>query len=73
MACWIFTRTILAGEPIRVFNHGEMRRDFTYIDDIVAGVIAWLDDPPRTTARRRQAAAWRRTASTISATTAPKS
>ncbi|HYD12472.1 MAG TPA: NAD-dependent epimerase [Allosphingosinicella sp.] len=46
MAMWIFTRKILAGEPIQVFNHGRMRRDFTYIDDIVAGVIAALDSPP---------------------------
>jgi UDP-glucuronate 4-epimerase len=46
MAMWIFTRKILAGEPIQVFNHGRMRRDFTYIDDIVAGVVACLDNPP---------------------------
>jgi UDP-glucuronate 4-epimerase len=46
MAMWIFTRKILAGEPIQVFNHGRMRRDFTYIDDIVSGVIACLDNPP---------------------------
>lgn len=46
MAPWIFTRKILAGEPIQVFNHGDMRRDFTYIDDIVAGIIACLDNPP---------------------------
>lgn len=46
MAMWIFTRKILAGEPIEVFNHGEMRRDFTYVDDIVSGVIACLDAPP---------------------------
>jgi len=46
MAMWIFTRKILAGEPIQVFNHGRMRRDFTYIDDIVAGVVAALDNPP---------------------------
>jgi UDP-glucuronate 4-epimerase len=46
MAMWIFTSKILAGEPIPVFNGGDMRRDFTYIDDIVAGVIAALDDPP---------------------------
>jgi UDP-glucuronate 4-epimerase len=46
MAAWIFTRKILAGEPIPVFNHGKMQRDFTYIDDIVAGVIAVLDHPP---------------------------
>ena len=46
MAMWIFTQAILEGRPIRVFNHGDMRRDFTYIDDIVAGVIACLDHPP---------------------------
>jgi len=46
MAAFIFIRKILAGEPIPVFNHGEMRRDFTYIDDIVAGVLACLDRPP---------------------------
>jgi UDP-glucuronate 4-epimerase len=46
MAPMIFTRAILAGEPIRVFNNGEMWRDFTYIDDIVAGVLAAMDVPP---------------------------
>jgi UDP-glucuronate 4-epimerase len=46
MMMWIFTRKILAGEPIPVFNHGEMWRDFTYIDDIVSGVIACIDQPP---------------------------
>ena len=46
MAAFIFTRKILAGEPIPVFNHGDMHRDFTYIDDIVAGVVACLDRPP---------------------------
>ena len=46
MAAWLFTDAILAGKPIQLFNHGEMRRDFTYIDDIVAGVIAALDRPP---------------------------
>jgi UDP-glucuronate 4-epimerase len=46
MMLWNFTRRILAGEPIPVFNHGEMWRDFTYIDDIVAGVVAALDSPP---------------------------
>ena len=45
MAYFIFTRKILAGEPIPVFNHGDMRRDFTYIDDVVAGVINCLDRP----------------------------
>lgn len=46
MMMWIFTRKIFAGEPIPVFNHGDMYRDFTYIDDIVKGVIAALDNPP---------------------------
>lgn len=46
MAMWLFTKAILAGEPISVFNHGRMQRDFTYIDDVVAGVIAALDRPP---------------------------
>jgi UDP-glucuronate 4-epimerase len=45
MAPMLFARAILAGEPIRVFNHGQMRRDFTYIDDIVEGVIRCLDKP----------------------------
>jgi len=46
MALWKFTSAILAGRPIQVFNHGDMYRDFTYIDDIVAGVVAVLDNPP---------------------------
>jgi UDP-glucuronate 4-epimerase len=46
MAPWLFTKAILSGEPIKVFNHGQMQRDFTYIDDIVAGVIACSDKPP---------------------------
>jgi UDP-glucuronate 4-epimerase len=46
MAAYIFTRAIFAGTPIRVFNEGAMRRDFTYIDDIIAGVVAALDAPP---------------------------
>src|SRR3954465_1527320 len=46
MAMWIFTKALYAGEPLPVFNGGEMRRDFTYIDDIVRGVVACLDGPP---------------------------
>jgi len=46
MAAYLFTRAILAGEPIKVFNEGRMARDFTYIDDIVAGTIAAYDRPP---------------------------
>jgi len=49
MAAFLFTRAILAGEPIRVFNGGEMWRDFTYIDDIVAGVLAALARKPSAT------------------------
>jgi len=44
MAMFIFTRKILAGEPITVFNHGNMKRDFTYIDDIIAGTRAAIDE-----------------------------
>ena len=46
MAAWLFTKAILADQPIHVFNHGDMRRDFTFVDDIVNGVIAVLDHPP---------------------------
>ena len=45
MAYFLFTRAIIAGEPIKVFNRGEMWRDFTYIDDIVDGVVRVLDRP----------------------------
>jgi len=45
MALITFTKAILAGEPIQVFNHGKHRRDFTYIDDIIEGVIRVLDRP----------------------------
>ncbi|AXK71795.1 NAD-dependent epimerase [Lysobacter sp. TY2-98] len=47
MALFLFTRKILAGEPIEVFNHGRHSRDFTYIDDIVEGVIRTLDTVPQ--------------------------
>src|SRR5690606_33533656 len=39
MAPWLFTEAILKGQPIKVFNHGKMQRDFTYIDDIVEGIV----------------------------------
>jgi UDP-glucuronate 4-epimerase len=64
MALFLFTRKILAGEPIEVFNHGHHRRDFTYIDDIVEGVVRTLDrvpvadpgyDPPSPTPARSAA------------------
>jgi len=46
MALFLFTRAILAGEPIKVFNHGHHKRSFTYVDDIVEGVIRTLDQVP---------------------------
>jgi len=46
MAMWLFTDAVLAGRPIRLFNNGEMRRDFTFIDDVVDGLIRALDRPP---------------------------
>lgn len=46
MAMWLFTDAVLADRPIRLFNHGRMRRDFTYVDDVVAGVLLALDRPP---------------------------
>jgi UDP-glucuronate 4-epimerase len=45
MALFLFTRAILAGEPIQVFNHGKMVRDFTYVDDIIESLIRVLDQP----------------------------
>ncbi|MFO7644570.1 MAG: NAD-dependent epimerase [Desulfosarcina sp.] len=47
MALFLFTRAILAGKPIDVFNHGKMRRDFTYIDDIVEGVVRVMKKIPQ--------------------------
>ncbi|MDP1874112.1 NAD-dependent epimerase/dehydratase family protein [Phenylobacterium sp.] len=52
MAYFSFTQKILAGEPIEVFGQGQMARDFTYIDDIVDGVIGALDRPPERGANR---------------------
>ena len=45
MALFLFTKNILEGKPIDVFNHGKHRRDFTYIDDIVEGIVRTLDRP----------------------------
>jgi UDP-glucuronate 4-epimerase len=47
MALFLFTKAILKGEPIQVFNNGEMKRDFTYIDDIVEGVVRVMDRLPQ--------------------------
>jgi UDP-glucuronate 4-epimerase len=46
MAYFLFTKAILAGQPINVFNKGRMKRDFTYIDDIIEGVVRIIDRPP---------------------------
>ena len=47
MSPMLFLRAILAGQPIQVFNHGQMQRDFTYVDDIVRGVVEVLQRPPQ--------------------------
>jgi UDP-glucuronate 4-epimerase len=47
MALFLFTKAILNDAPIDVFNHGEMQRDFTYVDDVVEGVVRLLDRPPQ--------------------------
>ena len=49
MAYYSFARAIVAGEPITLYEGGRLRRDFTYIDDIVAGVVGCLDRPPEGT------------------------
>lgn len=46
MAMWIFAKAIAAGAPIKLFNHGDMRRDFTYVDDVVESVVRLVDRPP---------------------------
>jgi nucleoside-diphosphate-sugar epimerase len=79
MAMWIFTKAILAGEPIKLFNNGNMRRDFTYVDDVVESVArpcrsGGLRETRISRLRRRiRARAARRGASTTSATTSPSS
>jgi UDP-glucuronate 4-epimerase len=47
MAAYIFTKSIVMGQAINVFNYGNMERDFTYIDDIASGVISLIDNPPK--------------------------
>lgn len=47
MALFLFTKAILNDEPIKVFNYGKMKRDFTYIDDIIEGVVRLLNNPPK--------------------------
>jgi UDP-glucuronate 4-epimerase len=50
MAMWIFAKAIIAGEPIKLFNNGNMRRDFTYVDDVVESVVRLIDRPPASNA-----------------------
>ena len=77
MAMFIFAKAISEGQPIRLFNYGRMRRDFTYVDDVTEAVERIIDIVAGEVGRRRQSAisirepAPRRGASTISATTAP--
>ena len=52
MAAYMFTEKIINGEPIQVYNRGQMCRDFTYIDDIVEGILGCLDHPPEAGAHR---------------------
>ncbi len=47
MALFLFTDAIMNDKPIKVFNHGKMKRDFTYIDDIVEGIVRLLNNPPK--------------------------
>jgi len=53
MAMWLFTSALFEGRPLPIFNNGEMRRDFTYIDDIVGGVLACIDGPPSDDGREK--------------------
>jgi UDP-glucuronate 4-epimerase len=46
MAMWLFTEAIIEGRPIKLFNHGHMKRDFTYIDDVVEATVRLIDLPP---------------------------
>ena len=48
MAYWRFTKQIMEGEPVHIYNHGDMKRDFTYIDDVVKGILEVLVKPPET-------------------------
>ena len=54
MAIFLFTKAIMAGTPIKLFNHGKMQRDFTYVDDVTRGILRLIDHVPES---RRGAAA----------------
>lgn len=51
MALWLFTAAIMAGQPIKLFNRGNMRRDFTYVDDVVEAVVRLIDRPAQSNPR----------------------
>jgi UDP-glucuronate 4-epimerase len=55
MAYFSFTKAILEGRPIDIYNHGKMKRDFTYIGDVVEGIVRVLDRPPTTSSRQVEA------------------
>lgn len=57
MAVWLFTQAILEGRPLRLYNSGRMRRDFTYIDDVVEAVVRLVSSPPADTAASSPTAA----------------
>jgi len=50
MAVWLFTQAIFEDRPVRLFNHGHMRRDFTYVDDVIEAVVRLIEAPPAATA-----------------------
>jgi UDP-glucuronate 4-epimerase len=50
MAVWLFTQAILEDRPVRLYNHGHMRRDFTYVDDVIEAVVRLIEAPPAVTA-----------------------
>jgi len=50
MAVWLFTQAILEGRLVRLYNHGRMRRDFTYVDDVIEAVVRLIEAPPAKTA-----------------------
>ena len=74
MAMYLFADAIAKGRPIQIFNNGDMRRDFTYVDDVSEAVVRLMDHVPQSGRRTAiRAPARRPGASTTSATTAPKS
>jgi UDP-glucuronate 4-epimerase len=46
MAVWLFTQAIFEDRPVRLYNHGHMRRDFTYVDDVIEAVVRLIEAPP---------------------------